>query len=252
MFSKSRGTSAVSFFLYVLVLLSTIFFAAVSCALLLSQAVRTDHRRTWNKNFNAVVIGAAYVAVALVSVVYCLKRRIAVHRRLQRISKTYRTLGRAELPERVHRFVQQEYTRACLITYESQPKDGFPEGWGKPGTRYAGVRFRTALLDTVREIDALAHLIIPRHPVLRPHARMLHHFRFILPLLQRDEDGLTPLHYYDSAIQLARHASREPTEAECILGTDAASEIKRILEECRQEMLEGSSSHLSDATSAEI
>jgi len=189
---------------------------------------------------------------ALVSVVYCLKRRIAVHRRLQRISKTYRTLGRAELPERVHLFIQQEYTRACLITYESQPKDGLQEGWGIPGTRYAAVRFRTALLDTVREIDALAHLIIPRHPVLRPHARMLHHFRFILPLLSRDEDGLTPLHYYDSAIQLARHASREPTEAEYILGTDAAAEIKRILDECRQEMLEGSSSHLSEATSAEL
>ncbi|KAH9937620.1 uncharacterized protein B0H18DRAFT_971462 [Fomitopsis serialis] len=252
MFSKSRGTSAVSFFLYAVVLLLTIFFAAVSCALLLSQAVRTDHRRTWTQNFNAVVIGAAYVAVALVSVVYCLKRRIAVHRRLQRISKTYRTLGRPELPERVHRFIQQEYTRACLITYESQPKDGSHEGWGNPGTRYAGVRFRSALLDTVRETDALAHLIIPRHPALRPHARMLHHFRFILPLLPRDEDGLTPLHYYDSAIQLVRHASREPTEAEYVLGMDAAAEIKRILDECRQEMLEGSSLHLSEATSAEL
>ena len=90
---------------------------------------------------------------AVVSVVYCLKRRIAVHRRLQRISKTYRTLGRPDLPEvgylscldtarpswtlqRVHRFIQQEYTRACLITYESLPKDGVQEGWGQPGTSY--------------------------------------------------------------------------------------------------------------------
>ncbi|KZT74692.1 hypothetical protein DAEQUDRAFT_2608 [Daedalea quercina L-15889] len=254
MFSKSRRTSAVSFFLYVVVLLLTLFFAAVSCALLLSQAVRTDRRRTWNKNFNAVVIGAAVLrpVQAVVSVVYCLKRRLAVHRRLQRISKTYRTLGGDELPERVYRFIQQEYTRACLITHESQPKDGFQEGWGRPGTRYAGVRFRTGLLDTIREIDALAHLIIPRHPVLRPHARMLHHFRFIVPLLPRDEDGLTPLHYYDSAMQLARHASREPTETEYVVGMAAASEIKRILDECRQEMLEGSSSHLSEATSAEL
>ncbi|EPT04258.1 hypothetical protein FOMPIDRAFT_1021942 [Fomitopsis schrenkii] len=252
MFSRSRGTSAVFFLLYALVVLLTVFFAAVSCALLLSQAVRTSSRRSWKKNFDAVVIGAAYVVVAVVSVVYCLKRRLAVHRRLRRISKTYRTLGRADLPERVHRFIQQEYTRACLITYESLPKDGFQEGWGKPETRYAGVRFRTTLLDTVRVIDALAHLIIPRHPALRPHARMLHHFRFILPLLPRDEDGLTPLHYYDSAIQLTRHASREPTEGEFVVGMNAASEIRRILEECRQEMIEGSSSHLSEATSAEL
>ena len=110
------------------------------------------------------------------------------------------------------------------------------------------MRFRTTLLDTVRVIgkvsprtspsrvlpdkatttDALAHLIIPRHPALRPHARMLHHFRFILPLLPRDEDGLTPLHYYDSAVQLARHASREPTESEFIVGMNAAAEIRRM------------------------
>lgn len=76
--------------------------------------------------------------------------------------------------------------------------------------------------------DALVHLIIPRHPLLRPHARMLHHFRFILPLLPRGEDGLSPLHYYDSAIQLARHASREPTEREFNIGMDAAAEIKRV------------------------
>ena len=74
--------------------------------------------------------------------------------------------------------------------------------------------------------DSLAHKVIPRHPTLRPQARMLHHFRFILPLLSKDEDGLTPLHYYDSAIQLARHTSREPTEQEYIVGMRAAREIE--------------------------
>lgn len=251
-FSRPRGTSTIYGILYVILVLITIFFAALSCALLLSQAVRTDRHRTWTKNFNAVVIGATYVAVGVISLALCLNRRIAVHRRLQRISKTYRTLGKADVPESVNRFIQQEYTRACLITYESQPRDGFQEGWGKPGTKYAGIRFRTALMDTIRPIDALAHLIIPHHPLLRPHVRMLHHFRFILPLLPRDEDGLTALHYYDSAIQLARHASREPTEGEFIVGINAATDIKRILEECRLEMLEGSNSDLGDTISAEM
>jgi len=82
---------------------------------------------------------------------------------------------------------------------------------------------------------------------------MLHHFRFIVPLLPRDVDGLTPLHYYDSAIQLVRHASQEPTESEYIVGMEAATSIKRILDECRQEMLEGSSTNLvEDTTSAEL
>ncbi|CCM00951.1 uncharacterized protein FIBRA_02998 [Fibroporia radiculosa] len=151
----------------------------------------------------------------------------------------------------VYRFIQQEYTRACLITYESQPKDGVQEGWGRPDTKDAKTRYRTALVRTIRDIDELAHLVIPRHPALRPHARMLHHFRFILPLLTRDESGLTPLHYYDSAIQLARHASREPTEAEFAVGMDAANEIKRILDECKQEMLEGSVSDLLGSISTE-
>ena len=71
-------------------------------------------------------------------------------------------------------------------------------------------------------------MVIPRHPPLRPQARMLHHFRFIMPLLGRDGDGLSPLHYYDSAIQLARHAAREPTEQEYLVGMTAAQEIETV------------------------
>lgn len=57
---------------------------------------------------------------------------------------------------------------------------------------------------------------------------MLHHFRFILPLFAKDEEGFTPLHYYDSAIQLVRHSSREPAEAEFIIGMKAAEEIIEV------------------------
>jgi hypothetical protein len=56
---------------------------------------------------------------------------------------------------------------------------------------------------------------------------MLHHFRFILPLLPTDEDGLSLLHYYDSAIQVARNSIKEPTEKEFQIGIEAAGEIKR-------------------------
>ena len=54
---------------------------------------------------------------------------------------------------------------------------------------------------------------------------MLHHFRFILPLLPRDKDGLTPLHYFDSAIQITRNASHLLTEQEFELGIEAAKNI---------------------------
>jgi hypothetical protein len=75
--------------------------------------------------------------------------------------------------------------------------------------------------------DYLAHIVIPLHPELKPHARMLHHFRFLNPLLLKDEDGMTPLHYYDSAVQLARNSARELTEGEFEAGMNAADQIEK-------------------------
>jgi len=90
----------------------------------------------------------------------------------------------------------------------------------------------------------LARLLIPSLPPLRPNDRLSHHFRFIAPLIPTDEEGRSPLHYYDSAIQLARQADREPTEREFEVGIAAADEIKRVLFDTREEMLEGSTSDL--------
>ena len=75
--------------------------------------------------------------------------------------------------------------------------------------------------------DKLAHTVIPLHPTLKPHARMLHHFRFLNPLLPIDEDGMSPLHYYDSAIQLARNSARALSEEEFETGMNAAQQIRK-------------------------
>ncbi|RDB29608.1 hypothetical protein Hypma_015339 [Hypsizygus marmoreus] len=233
---------------YALLVLITIVATGLSCTALLAQAVRTAPNQSWAKNVNALVVGASYAVVLIASLLYCGKRRIAIRLRLQRISKANRAIGRGDLPEAVHQYVAQEYVRSCLISFESLPKDAFHEGWGRPGTKYSGIRFRRALLDTIPTIDALAHVIIPTHPISKPHARMLHHFRFILPLLPVDEDGLTPLHYYDSAIQLARNGDGELAENEFEAGFGAAQEIEKCLNECRLEMLEDSSTQL-DGTS---
>jgi hypothetical protein len=77
-------------------------------------------------------------------------------------------------------------------------------------------------------LDAQARLLIPSLPPLRPNDRMSHHFRFIAPLIPMDDEGRSPLHYYDSAIQLARQADREPTEGEFEVGIAAADKIKRM------------------------
>ncbi|KZP16758.1 hypothetical protein FIBSPDRAFT_748026 [Athelia psychrophila] len=214
--------------LYLIFLSLTAGFFVLSCTLFLSQAVRTSTTQTWSHNLNALIIGASYVIVFAVSLAFCLNRRISVRRRLQRISKTYRTIGRGDVPKAVHQYISQEYARTCIVSHEVLPSDAFHEGWGRPGTQYAGVRFRRALLDTIPDIDAHAHLVIPSHPKLRPHSRMMHHFRFILPLLPQDEDGISLLHYYDSAIQLARNSARQPTEMEYQIGIESAEGIKQV------------------------
>lgn len=69
--------------------------------------------------------------------------------------------------------------------------------------------------------------MIPLQPPMKPHARMLHHLRFIAPLLPRDEDKISPLHFYDAAIQIARISDKELTEEEFLTGLHAAEEILR-------------------------
>ncbi|KAJ7786012.1 hypothetical protein B0H16DRAFT_14396 [Mycena metata] len=225
---------------YAVLVILLIIATGLSCVALLAQAVRHSPTQSWTRNFNALVIGASYAIVLAISLLFCVNRRLAVRMRLARISKAYTIIRRGDVPNTVHEYIAQEYMRTCLVSHESLPTDMFPPGWGRPGTKYEGVRFRRTLLDTIPEIDALAHLVMPAHPTLKPHARMLHHFRFILPLLNTEDEEFTPLHYYDSAIQLARNSAEEPTEQEFLLGMQAVEEIRKSLNDCRLEALESS------------
>lgn len=63
MLSRARGASTLSVICYVGLVLIATFLISLSCALLLSQAVRTASNRSFVRNFNAVIIGAAYVIV---------------------------------------------------------------------------------------------------------------------------------------------------------------------------------------------
>ena len=60
MFSRRSTVSQIT---YVFLVLLTASFASLSCAFLLSQAVRTAPNGSFEKNPNVVTIGAAYVLV---------------------------------------------------------------------------------------------------------------------------------------------------------------------------------------------
>lgn len=121
---------------------------------------------------------------------FCLKRRISVHRRLRRIAKSYRTPGKSEFPK-VRKMVPlllenllTSCCTACVPLYptgicsclpdhiRSTAKGWIPRGMGAPryvikyylpihvlsqllsGTMYENKRFRTELLNTIREIGS--------------------------------------------------------------------------------------------------
>ena len=63
MFSRLLLRTTVSQLCYVLVVLITAFFVTISCALLLSQAIRNAPNSSFVNNVNAVIIGAAYFLV---------------------------------------------------------------------------------------------------------------------------------------------------------------------------------------------
>lgn len=72
----SRGKSTLSGIAYVALVLVLTFFVGLSCAILLSQAVRTSPNRNWTKNFNAVVVGAAYAIVVCGTACECVQAEL--------------------------------------------------------------------------------------------------------------------------------------------------------------------------------
>jgi len=176
-------------------------------------------------------------------------RRVAVRRKLQRISKTYRVIGKDDLPnvrvahplistppihsfihlpvtylfiyssiylkryraswqnrmkqvsmhwhhwpqfalssiQSVHKYVTHEYVRACLVSYDSLPKDVYHEGWGRPGTL---LRYSVRIHPSISSFLCFrSHPIWPHSCSLKlypePHIRIalpfIHFFLFCFP-----------------------------------------------------------------------
>ncbi|KAF8649857.1 hypothetical protein AX16_005619 [Volvariella volvacea WC 439] len=153
-----------------------------------------------------------------------------VHLRLtgvQGVATSHRVMG---FPQHVLvcRFLALPQSPKTLVT-KRLTEDYYPDA-GQP------INFRREILSTIPKLDEMARIVIPTHPPLKPHARMLHHFRFIKPLLSTDEFGLTPLHYYDSVIQIARMSSKELSKEEYELGRNVAEEIATSLDAVRMAM----------------
>ncbi|KLO20156.1 hypothetical protein SCHPADRAFT_32406 [Schizopora paradoxa] len=225
--------------LYLLLVIVLSLLLLLSCVLLLSQAVRSSPNRNWTRNFNALVIGASYAFVFAISLAFCLKRRLSVRRRLSRIPTSRMAIAKADVPQVVHHAIEEEFLRSCAITHSSHPKVAYREGWGRPGTKFEGVRYRLAILDSVAEIDKAARSIIPSMPPLTPYTSLDKHFRHVKSLLPATEPSATlrrvsatPLSrvdVYASAVHKARYSSRELDENEFLGAMEAREWLLGVL-----------------------
>src|ERR1700761_6742985 len=115
MFSSRKVLRVLSDLSYGFLIIITVVFTGLSCVALLAQAVRHSPTRDWTNNFNALVIGASYAIVVcratctladrasqhcqlIFSLLFCVKRRLAVRMHLARISKAHTLLRRGDVP----------------------------------------------------------------------------------------------------------------------------------------------------------
>lgn len=54
--------------------------------------------------------------------------------------------------QKVARHVQAEYSRTTVIAHISSPTTAGHAGWGKPGTEWEGVHYRSYILSTVPDM----------------------------------------------------------------------------------------------------
>jgi len=139
--------------LNILTWLVFVFAVGVSLVGFLSQAVRTSRRSSFRNNTDVSIITIAYSLVLFVSLAFCLKRRISMFRKLHRLSRGRVALRKGDIPRHVHEFVTQEYSRSCLISFESLPKmrtgrDGAGQALGGAGSAFdvfSSTRFQISM-----------------------------------------------------------------------------------------------------------
>jgi hypothetical protein len=129
--------------------------------------------------------------------------------------------------QNIYREVASEYTRGAMIVSACQPTGRSLPGWGDPQSDYAGIRFRTAILQTVSVLEKavpvdnfLGHTETdkaPSHPIPSSRSPRVSLLAKYIPLTQ-GEDPILPkslrplLLLYETHLENARWRHREPEQ----------------------------------------
>jgi hypothetical protein len=196
--------------LFILIIASLLVGSAYGLG---EQALRTGGQRRWN----LFVLVAAYVALALVSIIHVWSRILSIKKILRSMPKPYMPTKHIDVPKKVADHISTEYSRTAVIAHISQATTGQQEGWGRPGTKWENQHFRTYILGTV---STMYHALCPG---VKPRPLS------IQPLLDA-ADGMNDsgalklfLNSYARLIDQARYGRREP-------GEDEALACERIVE----------------------
>ncbi|KAH7104219.1 hypothetical protein BKA62DRAFT_498597 [Auriculariales sp. MPI-PUGE-AT-0066] len=211
-----------------LVLVALLLIVATAAALLL-EAKRRSRDATID-NLKALYIGLGYVILAVATLTLFIVRGREIRNKLARIPQNHVAIREEDVPKSVHVFISHEYLRCAAILAASQPTNGNHEGWGEIGTEYEGIRLRRRLLDTIHELNAAVLFLLPSYPPIRPTTRIAEHLRQLEGILvQRNKRAISSLVEYDSIIEFARYAQREPTMDEFLRGMRAANDLIETL-----------------------
>ncbi|KAG9023063.1 hypothetical protein FS837_006016 [Tulasnella sp. UAMH 9824] len=209
---------------FTLCFILTTVLVAGSCVSIVLQA-RLASRGV--ANWNVLIVVGSYLALGIISAIIFLSRRHTGLKRLKTIPKPYVAVKRGDVPKPVSDLIAEEYTRACIAAAVSRPTGRTHPGWGAPESEYANVHFRSAILQTILDLDSLARKFLPELPALRPHRPMIEHLRPLsFVLLQEDPCRLKD---YDELVEQARYDEEEPTEDDWRRCEEIVEQMKTIL-----------------------
>ncbi|GAA5985314.1 hypothetical protein JCM10908_002617 [Rhodotorula pacifica] len=163
----------------------------------------------------------SYLAVIVFGFGMVIVRRIANSRAVAAIPQAYVPVQAEDVSKAAHELIRNEYDRACLVTRVSQPKGQVQPGWGRPGSAFEGVHFRSSILSTVSALRTALEPLFP-DPMSQPHilsrSGSLSPLAPLLALPPGESpvpDALRPLaDLYEAHLVKAKYAKAEPTEVE--------------------------------------
>ncbi|KAF9513758.1 hypothetical protein BS47DRAFT_1392973 [Hydnum rufescens UP504] len=173
-------------------------------------------------NWNVISIVASYVALAIVTVAIYLSRKITTVHNLRGIPKTFVAIKDGDVPKPVAELVATEYDRVCAISQIAQPQITSQEGWGSPGTALEGVHFRRTMLNTLSTVTVAIFPTVKTSPISCFPSEAFGGW-----IAARDP---TWLRRYDTLIQQARYAEREPSRLDCEECEQLASYLTQIFQ----------------------